>query len=92
MGLEDAVYWKQCLGVDFDSEPFLSGVEAERMCPNCAQPNVTRQIRTSPNATPDSPKLLKDQERMGFRSGHRRSQNPPGFGPWGFDSPSRHHS
>ena len=21
----------------------------------------------------------------------QRTQNPPGFGPWGFDSPSRHH-
>src|ERR1700678_1346767 len=22
----------------------------------------------------------------------QRTQNPPGFGPWGFDSPSRHHT
>jgi len=27
-----------------------------------------------------------DVKRIG-----KRTQNPPGFGPWGFDSPSRHH-
>src|SRR5664279_5945552 len=26
----------------------------------------------------------------GLRNGRGRTQNPPGFGPWGFDSPSRH--
>jgi hypothetical protein len=23
--------------------------------------------------------------------GYPETQNPPGFGPWGFDPPSRHH-
>jgi hypothetical protein len=29
--------------------------------------------------------------RPGWRNWQtQRTQNPPGFGPWGFDSPSRH--
>ena len=31
------------------------------------------------------------QEAPGWRNWQtQRTQNPPGFGPWGFDSPSRH--
>ena len=75
----------------FDLTFFANG-KMDQMCPNCAQRNVTGQTRTSPNAARDSRKLLQIQEMMGFRSSRRRSQNPPGFGPWGFDSPSRHHS
>jgi hypothetical protein len=25
-----------------------------------------------------------------LQNGQKRTQNPPGFGPWGFDPPSRH--
>jgi hypothetical protein len=32
------------------------------------------------------------QPKPGWRNWQtQRTQNPPGFGPWGFDSPSRHH-
>jgi hypothetical protein len=35
--------------------------------------------------------LMFFQPKPGWRNWQtQRTQNPPGFGPWGFDSPSRH--
>ena len=37
-------------------------------------------------------KIKHFHEVPGWRNWQtQRTQNPPGFGPWGFDSPSRHH-
>jgi hypothetical protein len=57
------------------------------MCPNCAQPNVTGRIRTSPNATPAFRNLWQIQDKIGFRSKCGRTQNPSTFGSWGFAPP-----
>ena len=36
-------------------------------------------------------KIKHFHEEPGWRNRQtQRTQNPPGFGPWGFDSPSRH--
>jgi hypothetical protein len=36
-------------------------------------------------------RLARSRDKPGWRNWQtQRTQNPPGFGPWGFDPPSRH--
>jgi hypothetical protein len=70
------------------TEDLLAG-SGSQMCPNCAQPNVTGRIRTSPNATPDFASYCKLKIKQGLGgsaeglkirrpSGHGGSTPPPG--------------
>src|SRR4051812_42617500 len=48
--------------------------------------------QTSEFAHFDKRKLFRVAPSPGWRNWQtQRTQNPPGFGPWGFDPPFRHH-
>ena len=64
------------------------------MCAKCAQQACARLIRDCTNfaATRNASRRNCWSARIAQEFGRmwRHTQNSPGFGPWGFDSPSRH--
>jgi len=61
------------------------------VCAKCAQQACTRLLRTAPISRQRQMQVAETAGGLGVARVWHHTQNPPGFGPWGFDSPSRHH-
>ena len=61
------------------------------VCATCAQQACTRLLRTTPISRQRQMQVAETAGGLGVARMWHLTQNPPGFGPWGFDSPSRHH-
>jgi hypothetical protein len=61
------------------------------VCAKCAQQACTRLLRTAPLSRQRQMQVAENAGALGLAKVQHHTQNPPGFGPWGFDSPSRHH-
>jgi hypothetical protein len=61
------------------------------VCLNSARQLITRGHGKEQNATQRFRKCLQLLRNVQLEKSVGWTQNPPGFGPWGFDSPSRHH-
>ena len=60
------------------------------VCAKCAQQACTRLLRTAPLSRLRQMQVAENAGALGLAKVQHHTQNPPGFGPWGFDSPSRH--
>jgi hypothetical protein len=61
------------------------------VCAKCAQQGSTRPLRTALISRRCQVQVGENAGALGVAEARHHTQNPPGFGPWGFDSPSRHH-
>jgi hypothetical protein len=60
------------------------------VCAKCAQQACTRLLRIAPISRQRQMQVAETAGGLGVARVWLHTQNPPGFGPWGFDSPSRH--
>ena len=70
--------------------PAASCSRAVAVCAKCAQQTSTRLFGTAPISRRPWIQALEKTAGSGLAELRRHTQNSPGFGPWGFDSPSRH--
>src|SRR2546430_11856322 len=60
------------------------------VCAKCAQQACTRLLRTAPISRQRQMQVAETAGGLGVARVWHHTQNSPGFGPWGFDFPSRH--
>jgi hypothetical protein len=63
---------------------------SHEVCLNSARQLITRGYGKEQNATQRFRKCLQRLRNVQLEKSVGWTQNPPGFGPWGFNSPSRH--